>query len=470
MRRIAFHIAAIFLSVAFTMPGPAARATSDLSQQEAAGRALFLTGRINEPPPYAILGAGGVKVPATAIPCASCHGRDGFGKIARGIAPPDITWPALSMPYAGPGRQRPPYSDTTVTRAVTMGIDAGGNKLDPIMPHFQLSAADAASLLAYLKRLGTLPQPGLDDQTITLGTILGRHDSGIGPLLSAYLANINHNGGLFGRQVELRAEQPVAGEAPDQIIARMIKSNAIFAVLAPSIAGDERVTVEAADTDGVPVIGPLTPNVQAGPRSRYVFYLNGGAAAEVRALAGFAATLPGSPSIVDDRLSPWHAAVAALPAPTHRESRGPVLWFTDRVPNRDDLATRTAILLPGALAPDVLPDGSPLPTWLAYLSGPPDVTPDAAAAYRTLAARQGLPAEPQPAQRQALAAAKIIVEALRLAGREVTRERLVDALETIQDFHTGLMPPVSYATTRRIGSDGVWIVPLNGGEPIWWNR
>ena len=51
-------------------------------------------------------------------------------------------------------------------RAITMGIGAGGNRLDPIMPRFQLTLADAAALLAYLKRLGTLPQPGLDDHAL----------------------------------------------------------------------------------------------------------------------------------------------------------------------------------------------------------------------------------------------------------------------------------------------------------------
>jgi ABC-type branched-subunit amino acid transport system substrate-binding protein len=476
MRRDAFHAAGISFLSAFLLLCQGALAASDVSTQEDAGRTLFLTGRIAGPPPSAMVGAGDVAVPATAVPCASCHGRDGHGHAERGIVPADITWPALSAPYAASGRQRPPYSDTSVIRAVTMGIDAAGNRLDPIMPRFHLTAADAAALLVYLKRLGTLPEPGLDDHTLVLGTVLDEPDAAVGAALSAYLAAVNQGGGLFGRRLGLRIEQLAPLEAPDHAIARLLGSDATFAILAPFIAGDEREAVAAADAGGMPIIGPLTPSTQAAPRSRYVFYLDGGVEAEARALAGFAATMPGSPSIVDDGTLTWHAAaIAATTAtsadsapPAHPANRGPLLWFANHAPNHDDLSSRQAILLPGALLADAR--GAPLPAWVAFAGGLPDFIPDAASEYAAVASGYPLPPDAKPSQRQALAAATIIVEALRRAGRDVTREWLVDALETLQDFHTGLTPPVSYSATRRIGSDGAWIVPLGGGKPIWWDR
>jgi ABC-type branched-subunit amino acid transport system substrate-binding protein len=375
-------------------------------------------------------------------------------------------------------------------RAITMGIDAGGNRLDPIMPRFHLSMADAAALLAYIKRLGTLPQPGLDDHSLILGTILGAREAASGLALSAYFAKVNQDGGLFGRQIVLRIERPEPGEPPGRSIVRLTKSAAIFALLAPVIAGDESNAVAVADADGMPIIGPSIQSTQTAPRSRYVFYLNGGVEAEARALAGFAATLPGSPSVADDGTPIWHAAaVAALAAlsadgrspeqlrpddPALFASDGPVLWFAGQAPNYNDLRTRAAnqstLLLPGALAAHVPAHEVPTQTWLAFASGPPDITADAAVEYRALAAKYDLPRDDQPAQRQALAAAKIIVEALRRAGREVTRERLVETMESLQDFHTGLIPPVSYSAMRRIGTNGIWIVPLGGGSPIWWDR
>jgi ABC-type branched-subunit amino acid transport system substrate-binding protein len=288
----------------------------------------------------------------------------------------------------------------------------------------------------------------------------------------------------------LRIERPAPGEPPGRSIIRLTKSAAIFALLAPTIAGDESNAVAAADAGGVPMIGPSTQSTQATPRSRYVFYLNGGVEAEARALAGFAATLPGLPSVVDDGTAVWHSAavtaVATLSAdgksperlrpgdPALFAGNGPVLWFADSALNYDDFRNRAAIqptlLLPGALAADVLSHETSAQIWLAFTAGPPDITTDAIAEYRELAARYKLPRNDQLAQRQALAAAKIIVEALRRTGREVTRERLVDTMESLQSFHTGLIPPVSYSATRRIGTDGIWIVPLGGGSPIWWDR
>jgi hypothetical protein len=236
----------------------------------------------------------------------------------------------------------------------------------------------------------------------------------------------------------------------------------------------------------MPVIGPWTPSAQVAPRSRYVFYLDGGMEAEARALAGFATTLPESPSIVDDGTPPWHtvavAAAAAMSAagdiPRLRRpddlapiaSAGPVLWFASRAPHKGDLGTQVALLVPGALATKALSNGAPAQTWVALGASQADVEQDAAAQHGALAARDLLTTEDRPSRRQALAAAKILVEALRRAGRDVTRERLIDALETLQDFRTGLIPPVSYSATRRIGSDGAWIVPLGGGETIWWDR
>ncbi len=263
MRRVANPGIGALLVAVSTLFGLGALAASDLSQQEEKGRALFLTGQINAPPPYALVGAGDVRVPATAVPCATCHGHDGRGRTERGIVPPNITWSTLSD--WGSGHQRPPYSETSVIRAITMGIGAGGHRLDPIMPRFQLALADAAALLAYLKHLGALPQPGQDDHALVLGTVLDGPDAAVEPMLSAYFAQINRDGGLFGRQLELRAEHRAGGETPGRAIARLIKSNAIFAVLAPDISGDERGVVAAADADGMPVIGPLTPSARGAP-------------------------------------------------------------------------------------------------------------------------------------------------------------------------------------------------------------
>lgn len=270
-----------------------AAAAGQLSDVEKRGRSLFLTGEVDDHTPIAMIGAGDVRVPATALPCASCHGydasgRDGGRQRERGIAPPAINSRALAqklISQAGFARQRPAYDTTLLIRAITLGIDAGGNRLDPGMPRFVLSQQDAASLVAYLGRLGTLPEPGLNDRTIVLGTIPSIAEDPRRLALAAYLAEVNQQSGLFGRNLVLSA-----GDINDSI----------FAWLAPSIAGDEQRVVNVATAAGVPMVGPLTLRTQAAAHSRYVFYLDGGIEVEARALAGFASRMSGTPVIVDD--------------------------------------------------------------------------------------------------------------------------------------------------------------------------
>lgn len=163
---------------------------------------------------------------------------------------------------------------------------------------------------------------------------------------------------------------------------------------------------------------------------------------------------------------------------------GTVLWFADGGLARSavaELAGRPpTLLLPSALAGDLPVRGAPAPTYVAFASGPADLTPQAATELRTLVAHDDVAPQdrslqvrsPQyrSAQRLALAAVKILIEALQRAGRDQTRERLVDMLEGLQDYRTGLMPPVSFLPSRHIGTDGVWIVPLDGGAAIWWNK
>ena len=49
-------------------------------------------------------------------------------------------------------------------------------------------------------------------------------------------------------------------------------------------------------------------------------------------------------------------------------------------------------------------------------------------------------------------------EALRRAGRNLTREKLVDILEEFDGYETGLIPRISYGPNRHIGALGGYVV------------
>ena len=62
----------------------------------------------------------------------------------------------------------------------------------------------------------------------------------------------------------------------------------------------------------------------------------------------------------------------------------------------------------------------------------------------------------------ALAAASVMVEGLRRAGRDLSRERFVQALESLNNYDPqGFAPAVSYGPDRRTGALGGYVVALD---------
>ncbi len=59
--------------------------------------------------------------------------------------------------------------------------------------------------------------------------------------------------------------------------------------------------------------------------------------------------------------------------------------------------------------------------------------------------------------------AKVLVEGLRRAGRELTREGFLDAVESIADFSVGIASPVSFDKTRHQGLERVYFTRFDRG-------
>ena len=88
--------------------------------------------------------------------CASCHGADGHGLATQQFTSPNITYANLTDPkgmLAPDGTRGPTYTDATLHRAVTAGIDPEGSHLAWPMPQWQLTTQEWDGLLAYLKTL-----------------------------------------------------------------------------------------------------------------------------------------------------------------------------------------------------------------------------------------------------------------------------------------------------------------------------
>jgi ABC-type branched-subunit amino acid transport system substrate-binding protein len=469
--------------------------TRDLTPSEHRGRSLFQSGPIGDPRARAVIGVGDVPVMATAVPCASCHGADGRGRPEGGVTPPDITWPSLSGPrVAAPGRlARPGYDAAALVRAITLGIDPGGNRLDPVMPRFAFSRSDAESLVAFLQRLGTTPEPGIEADAILIGTVQRTGQAPLLRLLDAYFQRINRNGAIFGREIRMVAATFGPRDAPSSVITRLLSSSAVLCLVAPDIAGDEAASVGAVTALGVPLIGPLTLRPRSAPASRYVFNLDGGTATLGGALATYAVRSGDqlASQIVDDGSPLWHDAAEAASAVLERAGIVParcqfeagaetclagargarLFWFADGPASRAALdralPIAASVLLPAALARDLLDRRIDSKVSLAFPEIATDVAPEAAAELRELAVEADMQGRDQAAQRRVIAAAKLLTAALEHAGRNLTREGLISAIEGMQNLRTGLVPRLSFTPLRHIGSSGAWVVSPGGGPPEW---
>jgi ABC-type branched-subunit amino acid transport system substrate-binding protein len=82
-----------------------------------------------------------------------------------------------------------------------------------------------------------------------------------------------------------------------------------------------------------------------------------------------------------------------------------------------------------------------------------------------LAAEHRLPAHHAVVQRAALAATEVLIEGLKRAGREVSRDKLIVTLETLHRFDAGLGAPVTFGPNRRIGAHGAFVAAVDSAHP-----
>lgn len=125
---------------------------------------------------------------------------------------------------------------------------------------------------------------------------------------------------------------------------------------------------------------------------------------------------------------------------------------------------RPEIYAPGSLAgPEAFrtPSAFDGRVFLSFPTLPDDRTPEAVAAYRGLAEAHDLPREHLATQLSTLAAAQLFEEGVRRAGRDLSRSKLVDELEQLYKWDSGLTPLLTFTPNRRVGARGAYVVALD---------
>jgi mono/diheme cytochrome c family protein len=163
-------------------------AKSDTDQRALAQR-LYREGIRASGEPLTGVGPAQARISGKDAACATCHRRSGYGTSEGRFTIRPIIGPALrqeqTVPVHRPRikarigvKQRPPYDEALLARAIRTGVDAAGQPLDPVMPRYALSDAEMKALTAYLFALSADPAPGVDEQEIHFATVI---EPGVAP-------------------------------------------------------------------------------------------------------------------------------------------------------------------------------------------------------------------------------------------------------------------------------------------------
>jgi ABC-type branched-subunit amino acid transport system substrate-binding protein len=371
-----------------------------------------------------------------------------------------------------------------------------------------MSREDLSDLVVYMKRLGKDRDPGISEGKIVIGTVLplkgGLADLGqaVKAATSAFFQELNSQGGIYNRKFEVKftetGDTPAATRAS---VERFLKDEQVFALTGAFMAGSEKEIVTLVQEQEIPLVGPMTLYPQAGfPVNRQVFYLLSGVDGQARALIDFAAKRPelknsGVAVVTSDSELNANVIEAIKDESQKTGLRAPEVasyargrFSADETAKKLKQAGREAILFLGdgeeALAfmkeaeklnwfPGVY---LPVPTSRKLFEAPagfknklfcsfPTTPADQPAArikeFHDLAEKYKLPPDHLAAQLQACSAARILVEGLKRAGRDLSRERLIVALEGLNRFETGSTPPITYGPNRRIGALGAYVAMID---------
>jgi ABC-type branched-subunit amino acid transport system substrate-binding protein len=496
--------------------GPAfAQDPAGLTPQEERGKQIYTKGEAAGGEILAYLGSSELELPGSSFSCSNCHGPRGEGLKEGGLEPPPIDWATLVSKHrsALTGRERPPYDEATLARAISAGIGPGGGKLHPGMPYYKMTASQMGDLIAYLKRIGKESDldPGVTAEAIKVGAALPL----TGPLasvgedvkatLGACFAEINAQGGVYGRKFELVVEDS-RGE-PGQVAEatrRLVEREGVFALVASFERGDTDATGDLLRQSEVPLIGPVTlsPRLAAVPNP-YIFYLLPSFEDQARSLADYVAAESTQAKggavpriavvyartdfdlsareglLAQARLQAMEVAFeqgfdpSRLPAPAVVASLvakkpGAIFFFGGpddfmAFAREMDRAKLDAWLFSSAVmvgrAAFTLPAGVAARTRLAYPAALP--TRDDFAEFLAVMQKGRVGLRNTAFQSVAFAAVKLLVEATKSSGRRLSRASLIDALERLQDFKTGVVPPLTFGPNKRVGAKGSYVVGID---------
>ena len=339
--------------------------------------------------------------------------------------------------------------------------------------------------------------PGVTPDKILLGTFcdLSGPNATIGMAAlrgySAYYRHVNRWGGVHGRRIELIVEDD--GFDPQRTklaVEKLVTRDDVFAIVSPLGTVTNLAVLDYLLEKQIPVISPHSGvSTWSAPLKRTYFALQPSYRVEGQLLAQYAL----------DELAPTRVAIFAVDDQFGQESASafrdkltaagrpivgtithaarastPDQWLAALAAGAPDLVLLSTYVKPAADLLRAAHANGFRPMWLgSYTISGPDLFrlaghaasegvratsypagPRAArgeALYVRLMAREYADETPGTHSRIGYAAAQLVVEGLQRAGENLTRAGLIAALESLNDWTGGLLPPISYSATDHRG-------------------
>jgi len=417
------------------------------------------------------------------------------------------------------------YTDKTLALAIREGRTPKPGTLGFMMPRFRLDAGATSDLIAYLHCLGHDSDPGVSGDAIRLGAALplsGRFAAAgaeLRAVLLGSLADVNAQGGIFQRRLELLVEDSAPERGGEDAAVKRLIDQDVFALVGGVWSGSSGAKellraeelavvgpVGAMDERGELTIDALARTVTSAAEGE-VFHLQPGpdvlARVAVKHLSDERAKA-GEARRVRSIHARDEAGVRWAEGARVEAARRGIDWREGAVFEHGAFDARAcadaareegmgAILFSGSAkelwaCARALGQGSALRIYapFAVMVGANELAEEAA--QQVVFVYPGLVGEELDAglrgfasflrkhdiargqvafQASAYVSAKLVVEALKRTGARPTRQGFVAVLEGLRDFDSGVLPALSYGKNRRVGVMGARLVRVTaGGETV----
>lgn len=289
------------------------------------GEAMYRTGILPSGEPLQAIVEGDIQVEGTMFTCSHCHMRSGIGSNEGTVITPPTNGASLFIPRKpGPRytrkqeemrpepfrvpEDRPAYTDETLGRVLTDGVDPAGKTLDYIMPRYLLEPRDRAILVQYLKNLSADPSPGASDTTIDFATVIAGNvsqadrDAMLAPL-QAYIKSRNSRAPYYQARARLPIPEEMnlshrklslsvwelkgSRETWRSQLEQHYREQPVFAVVGGIADGDWRPIHEFCEQNRIPCIMPVTDKPVVSEGDWYTIYFSKGSYQEGEFAARF---------------------------------------------------------------------------------------------------------------------------------------------------------------------------------------